>query len=133
MEGADVTSGGVATSASVEDEWLWGWDPTPGIVSLWAESAGSAIVWRRIGDTGQLIREDARFRPWLLLDRLTDLQFLGQDLAVDGTPGASSCCRGAALRRRDRPGSCRMAEGNRRLGGRWQGAGAGYRVQDRAR
>ena len=21
---------------AMEDEWLWGWDPTPGIVSVWA-------------------------------------------------------------------------------------------------
>ena len=26
-----------------EDEWLWGWDPTPGIVSVWAERNGRAI------------------------------------------------------------------------------------------
>jgi hypothetical protein len=88
MEGADVSSGGVATSASAEDEWLWGWDPTPGIVSVWAESDGSAIVWRRIGETGELIREVARFRPWLLLDRIDDLQFLGSDLAPEGTGDA---------------------------------------------
>ncbi|MDP1857794.1 MAG: hypothetical protein Q8K82_03940 [Gemmatimonadaceae bacterium] len=62
MDGADVTSGGVATAASVEDEWLWGWDPTPGIASLWVESDGAAILWRRIGEAGQLIMEDARFR-----------------------------------------------------------------------
>ena len=52
-----------------EDEWLWGWDPTPGIVSVWAEPDGRAIVWRRIPETGALVREDERFRPWLLLDR----------------------------------------------------------------
>src|SRR5436305_15000585 len=58
------------------DEWLWGWDPTPGIVSVWAESDGRAIVWRRIPETGALVREEERFRPWLLLDRLDDLQHL---------------------------------------------------------
>ncbi len=66
------------------DEWLWGWDPTPGIVSVWAESDGRAIVWRRIGATGALIREDDRFRPWLLLDRLDDLRHLGTELAPEG-------------------------------------------------
>ena len=29
-----------------EDEWLWGWDPTPGIVPVWAEGDGHAVVWR---------------------------------------------------------------------------------------
>jgi len=60
----------------VEDEWLTGWDLTPGIVSVWAEADGRAMVWRRLaGD--QLVREEARFRPWLLLDRLDDLQHCG--------------------------------------------------------
>jgi len=46
-----------------EDEWLGGWDPTPGIVSVWAESDGRASVWRRLAETGELVREEARFRP----------------------------------------------------------------------
>jgi DNA polymerase, archaea type len=60
-----------------EDEWLWGWDPTPGIVSVWAEADGRAFIWRRLADTGELVREEARFQPWLLLDRLDDLPHLG--------------------------------------------------------
>jgi hypothetical protein len=54
--------------ATPEDEWLWGWDPTPGIVSVWADGQGRAAVWRRIPATGALVREYARFRPWLLVD-----------------------------------------------------------------
>jgi DNA polymerase, archaea type len=50
-----------------------GWDPTPGIVSVWAEWDGRAIVWRRNPETGALVREDARFRPWALLDSLQPL------------------------------------------------------------
>lgn len=69
----------------IEDEWLWGWDPTPGIVSVWAQSDGRATVWRRIPETGALVREEARFRPWLLLDRLDDLQHLGSDLGREGS------------------------------------------------
>ena len=57
-----------------QDEWLWGWDPTPGIVSVWAESDGRATVWRRLPETGELIREEHRFRPWLVLDNPADLQ-----------------------------------------------------------
>ena len=49
-----------------------GWDPTPGIVSVWAEWDGRATVWRR-PDTGGLVREDVRFRPWVLLDSLEPL------------------------------------------------------------
>jgi DNA polymerase I len=71
-----------------EDEWVWGWDPTPGIVSVWAEDDGRAHIWRRDADSGRLIREDAAFRPWLLTDRLDDLQHLGAQLAADGAVNA---------------------------------------------
>ncbi len=66
------------------DEWLWGWDPTPGIVSVWAEGDGHAVVWRRIPESGELVREEERFRPWLLLDRLDDLLHLGPQLGREG-------------------------------------------------
>lgn len=56
-----------------QDEWLWGWDPTPGIVSVWAENDGRAHLWRRLPETGELVHEETRFRPWLVLDRLDDL------------------------------------------------------------
>ena len=71
-----------------EDEWLWGWDATPGIVSVWAEADGRATIWRRIPETGVLVREEERFRPWLLLDRLDDLRHLGERLGAEGAPGA---------------------------------------------
>ncbi len=71
----------ISTKApSREDEWLWGWDPTPGIVSVWAEPDGRAFVWRRLPGTGALVREDPRFRPWLLLASLEDLEHLGARL-----------------------------------------------------
>jgi DNA polymerase elongation subunit (family B) len=60
----------------MSDEWLWGWDFTPGIVSVHATPDGRAIVWRRDVQTGLLVRERERFRPWLLLDRLDDLEHL---------------------------------------------------------
>ncbi len=63
---------------SREDEWLWGWDPTPGIVSVWAQADGRATVWRRT--SSGLTREDERFRPWLLLSSLDDLAHLGASL-----------------------------------------------------
>jgi hypothetical protein len=77
-----------ATSLRTADEWLWGWDPTPGIVSVWAEGDGRAVVWRRLAGTGDLSREEERFRPWLVLDRLDDLQHLGGRLGREGTGGA---------------------------------------------
>jgi DNA polymerase, archaea type len=67
-----------------EDEWLSGWDPTPGIVSVWAEPDGRAWVWRREPTTGALSREEQTFRPWLLCDSLVDLQSLGARLVPHG-------------------------------------------------
>lgn len=68
------------------EEWLWGWDPTEGIVSVWADGDGGAVVWRRLD--GRLVREEARFRPWMLvsdIDGLTDADVAWREL--DG-PGA---------------------------------------------
>jgi hypothetical protein len=42
-------------------------------VSVWAGWDGRAIVWRRLSSSGRLIREEARFRPWVLLDSLDPL------------------------------------------------------------
>ena len=53
-------------------ESIWGWDPTPGIVSVWADTSGHAMVWRRLPETGALILEEARFQHWILLDRMDD-------------------------------------------------------------
>ncbi len=73
------------------DEWLWGWDPTPAIVSVWANDRGYATVWRR-PEGGALLREEARFRPWLLLASLEDLEAAGVPFAEaaddDPTPDA---------------------------------------------
>jgi DNA polymerase I len=65
---------------SIQDDWLWGWDPTPGIVSVCADLEGRATVWRRDPETRELTREDATFRPWVLLPTLTDLEHLGARL-----------------------------------------------------
>ncbi len=75
-------------ASRLEDEWVWGWDSTPGIVSVWADLDGRASVWRRIPGSGDLVREETRFRPWLVLDRLDDLQHLGDRLARDGCGSA---------------------------------------------
>ena len=39
---------------------------------------------RRIPTLGELVREETRFRPWLVLDRLDDLPHLGARLGPDG-------------------------------------------------
>jgi DNA polymerase elongation subunit (family B) len=88
---------------STADEWLWGWDPTPGIVSVWAEGNGRATVWRRLPATGALVREVERFRPWLLLDSLEDLRHLGSSLAPEGTVSAR-----VTYRELDGPGALRF-------------------------
>lgn len=71
-----------AVARTIEDDWLEGWDPTPAIVSVWAEPDGRAQIWRRVD--GRLVRDDVRFRPWLVLDRLDDLAHLGPRLGREG-------------------------------------------------
>ncbi len=74
-----------------EDEWLHGWDATPGIVSVWAEQDGRAWVWRREPERGALTQEEETFRPWLLCSSLIDLQSLGSRLLPheQGTPNGA--------------------------------------------
>lgn len=60
-----------AASAAPEDEYLWGWDDTPGIVSVWADHDGRAHVWRRT--PAGVSYEPVRFRPWVLLAALDDV------------------------------------------------------------
>ena len=55
----------------LEDEYLFGWDATPGIVSVWANRSGEAIVWRREGERVSWSKE--RFRPWVFATTLDDL------------------------------------------------------------
>ena len=67
--------------SAIDDEILFGWDPTPGIVSVWADHDGQAVVWRRVSSA--IVCERARFRPWLLATSLDDLAHLRG--AQDGT------------------------------------------------
>ncbi|WP_297165937.1 DNA polymerase domain-containing protein [Thermogemmatispora sp.] len=74
-----------------EDEYLFGWNPTPGIVSVWANRSGEAVVWRREGERVLCLRE--RFWPWVLTTSLADLEHLGRRLrpvtALPPSPAAS--------------------------------------------
>jgi DNA polymerase I len=76
-----------AAVASREEEWLYGWDETPGIVSVWAEADGRTLVWRRDPKTHLLQRETAKFQPWLLVPSLVDLRHLRAKLAPHQTHG----------------------------------------------
>ncbi|RKH02000.1 DNA polymerase II [Corallococcus sp. CA047B] len=99
-----------------EDAWLWGWDTTPGIVSVWAEPDGRAFVWKRQPGTHVRIREDARYRPWLLLASLQDLEHLGPALQPEGVPPAPGL---VTFRELEGPGALRYvvsADDGRALG-----------------
>jgi len=76
-----------AGQAAPQEEWLWGWDDTPGIVSVWAEPNGCVTLWRRFAASGELLCEEVRFRPWLLLASLDDLLHLGDKLVRAGKGG----------------------------------------------
>src|SRR5437588_4472408 len=67
---------------------LFGWDQTPGIVSVWASRAGKALIWRRIGE--QVVCEEEQFRPWLFARTLEDLEHLGRTLQPVTAPGAAT-------------------------------------------
>jgi len=88
VQGTDVspmiTAGGDQSAAY--DAWLFGWNPLPGIVSVWADHSGQARVWRRTS-TGVLCDED-RFRPWLCAAALDDLRHLGDTLVAASAPHA---------------------------------------------
>lgn len=66
-----------------EDEWVFGWDSMPGIVSVWASRDGRAIVWRREGE--RIVRVKEFFRPWLFATTLADLSHLGPALTAVST------------------------------------------------
>jgi len=67
-------------SSRANDEWVFGWDPTPGIVSVWASRDGRAVVWRREGE--QVVCVKDLFRPWLFATTLADLAHLGPALIL---------------------------------------------------
>ena len=75
------------TAIEMEEETLFGWDEAPGIVSVWADHEGQALIWRRV--QGELRCERERFRPWLLASHLDDLARLGGRLAEAGSGGAA--------------------------------------------
>ncbi|MBO0793973.1 MAG: DNA polymerase, partial [Ktedonobacteraceae bacterium] len=73
-------------TTSQNHEYLFGWNPTPGIVSVWAHRDGRAVVWQRDGDQVTYTRD--RYRPWLLATSLDDLSHLGKLLVSSSYPDA---------------------------------------------
>jgi DNA polymerase elongation subunit (family B) len=71
-------------------EWVSGWDDTPGIVSVWADREGRALIWRRVGD--RLLCEQAHFHHWVLATHLNDLPDAKRSSLsyheLDGPPGS---------------------------------------------
>src|SRR5947209_18787646 len=66
------------TMVRVEDERVFGWDAMPGIVSVWANREGRAVVWQRV--EGRITFTTERFRAWLFATTLEDLSHLGRSL-----------------------------------------------------
>jgi DNA polymerase, archaea type len=60
------------TGLEVNDAWVFGHDPKPGIVSVHADRYGGVIIWRR--QQGRLIVERERFRPWVYARHLHDFE-----------------------------------------------------------
>ena len=72
--------------------------------------AGRASVWRRIPSETGLVRDDVRFRPWVLLDRLDDLRHLGARLVEDraSTRASHPHSRTVTWRELNGPGALRF-------------------------
>src|SRR5260370_20271216 len=65
-------------SADSLDETIFGWDPFPGIVSVWASRAGKALLWQRCGE--RVTCTEDTFRPWLFATTLDDARHLAASL-----------------------------------------------------
>jgi DNA polymerase elongation subunit (family B) len=61
-----------------DDEYLFGWSPTPGIVSVWAFRDGRALIWRR--QQGCVTYVSEQYYPWVLATSLDDVRHLGASL-----------------------------------------------------
>ncbi|GAC1360382.1 MAG: DNA polymerase domain-containing protein [Ktedonobacteraceae bacterium] len=73
VKGRDIN-----TDTQTEDEYLFSWNPLPGIVSVWAYRDGRALIWRREGEQVSCTTE--HYRPWLLATSLEDVEYLGAAL-----------------------------------------------------
>jgi DNA polymerase, archaea type len=74
-------------SLAKDDEFLFGWDMTLGIVSIWADRSGKALLWRRQGQRVTCTTE--HFRPWLVATTLEDLAHLPSSMLPESSAGAA--------------------------------------------
>lgn len=90
------------TATRPGDAWLFGWDDTPGIVSVWADRGGQATIWQRLA--GRVVCTTVRFRPWLYAATLDDLAHLGGELKPVENPLDLETNRIFAFSYRELPG-----------------------------
>ena len=84
--GSGMGYSGVA-SLEANDAWVFGHDPKPGIVSVYADRSGQAIIWRRL--EGRLVVERERYRPWLYARNLHDFEQAGLERYSFDDPNAN--------------------------------------------
>src|SRR5437763_17081963 len=77
-----------AINTHTEDEYLFGWDPMPGIVSVWANREGRALIWRREGE--RITGTGERFGPWVFAATVDDLSHRGSSLISAYEPHRST-------------------------------------------
>ncbi len=75
-------------TTSIEDAWLFGSDQTRGIVSIYANREGIALVWRREGES--ILYERVRFRPWLYAASLADLAHVKASVLPEAASNSST-------------------------------------------
>ena len=68
--------------------WVFGWDQTPGIVSLYTGVNGEVLIWRR--EDGALKLERDHYRPWVFSEHLKHLTHLGNALQHNSSDGEFS-------------------------------------------
>jgi DNA polymerase elongation subunit (family B) len=87
-------AGMLAPMSIHKDDWrLFGWDDTPGIVSVWAGRDGTALVWRRVGAEARLLCERERFCAWVYATTPEDALASGAELVWGGTPACDGPAR----------------------------------------
>ncbi|MCW5853727.1 MAG: hypothetical protein KIT87_26910, partial [Anaerolineae bacterium] len=74
------------------DDFLFGWDDTAGIVSVWADREGRALIWKREGE--RLTCTQEHYRPWLFAAHLDDLAHLGRGVVWEETSPPAPLLRG---------------------------------------
>ncbi len=74
-------------SADSLDETIFGWDPLPGIVSVWASRSGKALLWQRSGERVRCLEDS--FRPWLFATTLDDARHLASSLQPVATSSSA--------------------------------------------